>query len=586
MMKRPTGVTKWSKWERTINRDWLCLAVVMTSALAWVVGTASPVLAAVHGEPRLEATVLCSNEFVAGQSGVLQVTLLNTGTFRGDVADPNDSVMAFGYSGPTGAILAPPCTTAIGVTATLESSTHLIQVVSGPIGVGSLSRGQSTPQPLTLEIRVADDAEAGEYCLELDAEYQYLDRVDWLNWPVEESPYYEPAFEFHWKHERQTQEVPIEVVGTYFSVTNVTTNLIAAGGTGTITATIKNSGDKDASEITAEITPGGDFVAVGNNIFLGDLRSGESGAAEFSVTVAPEAVAEAAPLAIDLRYKDENGVARQAVINIGIPIGAAEDSFLVTDVQTKELWAGSTGTVTLTLENNAAGDARQVTAEIVPGEYLVPVDKASFLGDMVNGDTTTTQFKVSVSQDAIAKRSPLDIMVKYRDENNIPRQSVVTLGIQVNAEPEFEIEPTQSADTLVPGANITIEIPVKNVSDYTLYDTVLRINLADPFSTAPFSTNDDTAYVGTLQAGERGSAKFKITVDNDALPKRYMLDVEVKYWDSSGTSYTSKSMVTTIDVQQPPRISVRTIIIIAAIAGVIGGLLYARRRRQKLASRQ
>jgi hypothetical protein len=587
MMKRiggPTGPC--GKRAQAMRRVCLYLAVVMGLALALVVGTASPALAEVNGKPRLEATILGSNEFVAGQEGTLQVSVLNTGTFQGDVADPNDSVMAFGYTTTAGAILAPPCTTAIGIKATLESPTSAIQAVSGPIGIGTLSRGQTIPQPLTLTIRAGKDAEAGEYSLDLELDYQYLDDVDWLNCPVEESPYYEPQFEFHWRQVTQTQKITVRIVGSYFSVTNVETNSINAGSTGSITATIENSGHGAASEVRAEIAPGNDLASVGNKVFLSDLRGGESKEAKFRVTVAPEAVAETAPLDIILHYKDEGGVARQAVINIAVPIGAAEDYFLAAVTQTKELWAGSTGTVTLTIDDNAAGNVQEVTAEIVPGEYFIPVDKASFLGDMKQGGTTTTQFKVSVSPDAIVKQSPLNIMVKYKDENNMARQTLVTLGVQLNTEPEFEIEPTRADSALAPGAKRTIEIPIKNVSDYTLYDTVLRINLADPFSTAPFSTNDDTAYVGTLQPGESGSAQFKITVDSDTLPKVYMLDVEVKYWDSSGDSYTSKPMVTTVDVQAPPRFSVKTIIIISVIAGIVGGVFYTKRRRMKLASHQ
>jgi hypothetical protein len=558
----------------------LCFCLLVTVVPALFLGTTTPVLA-VQGRPQLEATVVGSNEFAPGQTGPIQIMLQNRGVFSGAVADPDDKVMALGYSSPTGVILVPPCTTAVGVTATLQSPTSSIQVVNGPVGIGTLPRGQSMPQPITFELRVGKEAQAKTYCLELELEYQYLDHVDWLNAPQKESPYYEPEFKFHWSQAEETQDISVEIVGTYFSVTNVETKSIRAGATGTISTTVENNGAREASDITAEIAPGGIFVPVDNQVFLGDLAGGESRIAEFKVTVSPEAIAEASPLDIVIKYKDENDVPRQTLITVGIPIGAAENDFLVTEVKTEGVCAGSIGTITLTLEKNVAGEAHEVTAEIVPGEYFVPVDKASFLGDMKNGEPVITQFRVSVSEDAIVKTSPLDIMIKYKDADNVARQALVTVGIQVKAEPEFEVEPILANRNLTPGAKTIIEIPIKNVSEYTVKDAVARINVVNPFSTAPFSTTDDTAYIGMLQPGESGTAKFKITVDADAVPKAYALEVEVKYIDSLGNSYTSKSMMTTVTVQPSPRLSRRTIIIISLVAAAILIVLFRTRARRR-----
>ena len=163
-------------------------------------------------------------------------------------------------------------------------------------------------------------------------------------------------------------------------------------------------------------------MPVDKGAFLGDLGGGESRAAAFKVTVAPEAIAKTSPVDILIKYKDENNVARQTTVSIGVPVGAVQKDFSVTDVKTEGIRAGATGIITLTLQDEAAGNAYEVTAELVPGAYFIPVDVRSFLGDLKNGGSSTTQFKVSVSKDAIAKTSPLDIMIKYNDSNNIQRQ--------------------------------------------------------------------------------------------------------------------------------------------------------------------
>ncbi len=482
--------------------------------------------------------------------------------------------------------MVPPFTTAFSPTATLKSNTEPIEIVSSPVGMGSLPLGVATQQPVTFQLRVAQNAKPGTYQLELEFEYQYLNNVDWLNPAFITTPYYEAQYRFFWSGKTESQEIPIKIVGTYFSVKDIKAEDIRAGATGTITATIANSGGAKASEATAEIVPGGSFVPVDKGVFLGNLNSDESKAAQFKVTVSAEAIAKTSPLNIAIKYKDENDVPRQTVLNVGIPIGTVENGFLVTSVGTDGISAGTTGIITVTLKNNAAGQAHEVTAEIVPGQYFVPVDTRSFLGDVKNGDSTTTRFKVSVSKDALAKTSPLDILVKYNDENNVPRQAQLTVGVPVKEEPEFEIQPVRVNGKLTPGAETVIEIPIKNASDYTLKDATARINIVDPFSTAPFSTTDDTAYIGTLRPGESGTGRFKISVDSDVVPKPYTVEVEVKYWDSLGNSYISEPMYAVVSVQPPSEFSITTIILISLVAIVIVGIMfYIIRKRVRSAPR-
>jgi hypothetical protein len=287
--------------------------------------------------------------------------------------------------------------------------------------------------------------------------------------------------------------------------------------------------------------------------------------------VSPEAIDGDSSLGILVNYRDENDTPRQSTIDVGVHVGAAESDFLITTVETQGAMAGATVTVMLTLKDNAVGEAHEVTAELVPGQYFVPVDTISFLGDMKSGDSGTTQFKVSVSKDAIAKTCPLDVMIKYNDENNIPRQAFVTAGIQVNGEPKFEIGPTRIDGKLAPGTETVIEIPINNASDYEIRDAIARINIVNPFSTAPFSTTDDTAYIGTLETGETGIAKFKVKVDADALPKAYSLEVDVNYHDVSGNSHLSDMMEATVNVTPVSRLPmiIIAIVIVVVIAGII-----------------
>lgn len=539
------------------------LCAMISILLVSLIGAATPVLAStegagVTGAPQLEATLIGNTEFSAGQSGTVQIVLLNKGTFAGDVKNPADKAMARGYTNAVGATIVPPCTTAVAVTATLISTSDAIQILSGPASVGALPTGSSITQPLSFQIRAVKNARPTTYQLTLNLTYQYLDSVTWLNAPQQNTPYYDPQFEFQWGQQTQTQSVTVKVIGTYFSVTGIKTDSIRAGATGIIIANIENSGAGKASDVTAEIVPGGIFVPVDTGAFLGDLGGGEYRAAAFKVAVAPEAIAKTSPAEILIKYKDDNDVARQTTVNTGVPVEEAQTDFSVTDVKTEGLRAGATGIITLTLRDKAAGNACETTVELVPGAYFTPVDARSFLGDLKNGGSGTTQFKVAVSKDAIAKTSPLGVMVKYNDSNNIHRQYLLTIGIPVNEAPVFTIG--QVKGKLVPGAAGTIEIPITNSGGETLRDAIARINVVDPFATAPFSTTDEAATIDTLKPGESGVAKFKLTVDDNAVAKTYTLEVQVKYWDSLNNSYTSDPVNAQVAVQPPPRFSTSSIV--------------------------
>lgn len=462
--------------EQVVNkmRSWLIIVLVL-ALLTAAAGTAAPVLAAVEGEPNLEVTTLGSHELTVGQAGTIQIMVQNTGTFSGDIEDPNDQVMAMGYLTATGVTLVPPCTTAVGVTATLTSGSPSIEVVSGAASIGTLPRGMSTTQPITFQLDIHEDAQPGTYKLDLKLEYQYLNYVDWLNplpagQPTPTS--YTPEFRFDWGRRVQQEQISITVVGTYFS---------------------------------AAIT------------------------------------------------------------------------------QTEGLRAGATGIITVNIQNSGASKAYAVTAEIVPGSSVSPIGPASFLGDIPGNSSVTTQFKVSVSKEAIAKSSPVDILVKYKDERDVPRQSLLTVGVMVEGKWNFEVQPIQVDGSLTPGSERVITIPIVNAGDYEAKDAIARINIVNPFATAPFSTTDDTAYIGTLRPGESGLARFRISVDADAVPKPYILEVEVKYWDSLGNSYTSDTMRATVTVQQPSGVSTMAIILIslAVVAFVVVLLNVVRRRRKR-----
>jgi len=266
---------------------------------------------------------------------------------------------------------------------------------------------------------------------------------------------------------------------------------------------------------------------------------------------------------------------------ISITVVGTYFSAIVT--RTEGIRPGATGIITAEIQNSGVSQAYEVTAEIVPGSSVFPIGQASFLGDMPGNSSVTTELKASVSAEAIAENSSVDILVQYKDNRKVPRQSLLTVGVMIEGTLNFEVQPVQVDGRLTPGSERVITIPIVNAGDYEAQDAVARINIVNPFAAAPFSTTDDTAYIGTLEPGESASARFRLNVDSDALAKPYVLEVQVQYWDTLGNSYTSDTMRATVTVQQPSGLSTTAIVLIslAGVVVIVVLLNVVRRRRRR-----
>jgi hypothetical protein len=398
-------------------------------------------------------------------------------------------------------------------------------------------------------------------------------------------------------------QVMVQNIGTFSGDVEDPADQVMATGYLTATGITLVPPCTTAIGITANLTsPSSSIEILGGEASLGTLSRGMSTIQPITFQLYIQQNAEPGTYKLDLKFEyqylkdvdwlNPGGATPQFDFHWGNRVQEEEISITVVGTyfsavvtQTEGIRAGATGIITLNIKNSGAHEAYDVTAEIVPGSSVSPIGQASFLGDMPGNSAVTTQLKASVSSKAIAQNSSVDIMINYKDDRNVPRQSLLTIGVMIEAKLNFEVQPVQVEGRLTPGSKAVITIPIVNAGDYAADNAVARINIVNPFATAPFSTTDDTAFIGTLQPGETGLAKFRVSVDGDALPEPYMLEVQVEYFDSLGNSYTSDTIRVTVIVQQPSGLSTLAIVLIslAGVALVVVLLSVARRRRRKRA---
>jgi S-layer domain len=117
----------------------------------------------------------------------------------------------------------------------------------------------------------------------------------------------------------------------------------------------------------------------------------------------------------------------------------------------------------------------------------------------------------------------------------------VTFGVPIGGKIEFSVvsDPVQ----IRPGERRTIEVVYKNTGSAEVFRAQARLSAVDPFT-----SSDDTAFLGDMKPGESIIARYEVNADSAATIKTYGLDTEVRYRDSLDNPQISETMKVEMDV--------------------------------------
>jgi hypothetical protein len=99
----------------------------------------------------------------------------------------------------------------------------------------------------------------------------------------------------------------------------------------------------------------------------------------------------------------------------------------------------------------------------------------------------------------------------------------------------------------------------------------------------PFSSNDDTAYLGDVAPGETKEAAFLISADKTATLKKYGIDSEVRYNDAFDNQVISDPIKLGIAVTEDTGLVaglLKNPILLAVLAAIIIGAGYVIYRKR------
>ena len=214
----------------------------------------------------------------------------------------------------------------------------------------------------------------------------------------------------------------------------------------------------------------------------------------------------------------------------------------ILSLDTDNLNAGQTGTMTVSLKNAGYGGGMSSAVELsgISGVFRL-VDGGVYIGDFPPGAVRTVTFTAFVNDAVSAGTYPEEVMVVYTDEHGEAQTSVSErIGIPVGEGASFAI--VSGPVAVVPGEPKSISVTFKNTGDAPVYDARARI-----VPGKPLSASVDTAMLGDMAPGETKTADFMITLASGSLDVPYGLNSEIKYRDETDTLMLSDQIVLEVE---------------------------------------
>jgi hypothetical protein len=350
-----------------------------------------------------------------------------------------------------------------------------------------------------------------------------------------------------------------------------------------------------AKQLTVSLYPADAPLTVKSDPqMVGDLLAGTSATATFHIKINQDAPAGTYVLPVNLNYTylyqaEQYGSQtiqyyyRTVNTSVSLPIRIkSEVQITILSVATDHLNAGTEGYITLNVQNTGYEEGQNAVIMIQQNGQspVTPTEGSVYIGDYPVGAVAQCRFRAMVASTAEPKTYPLNVLVYYKNtEGDYVYSETETVGVPVGEKVSFNVTSVQTA--ISPGQEAVIRVEYQNTGGTTAYNAQARISAVDPFT-----SNDDTAYLGTMAPGDRKVAAFDVSLDKSATVKVYGLDSEVQYRDVLDNSVTSDPVKVQVQVVPAPGVLgllglPGLIAILLIVLAAVGYLIYTKRFRHR-----
>lgn len=165
------------------------------------------------------------------------------------------------------------------------------------------------------------------------------------------------------------------------------------------------------------------------------------------------------------------------------------------------------------------------------------------LGTISASSSKTGQFFVDIDENVKGGVHKAKVTINYKEadsDDDEYKTKTLWLDIPIKSKPMFEIEKVTSLpEKIHAGDSVELKLIIKNIGGEDAESTSIRVFKE---SSQPFDFDDKTDYIGKLKPGETGEALLKFTVEKDASPKTYLLDIEIRSIDGDDVITQDKTI--------------------------------------------
>jgi hypothetical protein len=236
----------------------------------------------------------------------------------------------------------------------------------------------------------------------------------------------------------------------------------------------------------------------------------------------------------------------------------------------ENLSVGTGGYLNLTIKNTGFEDGKKATVRLVRNgnSPVIPTDSNAYIGDFAQDAVVSCRYKVAISGEAENQTYPVDVVVSYENRyGETVTSAAETIGVPVQNKLTFAV--VSGVASVVSGSEQIITVTYRNTGAQTAHQAQARLSVVEPFT-----SGDNSAFLGDLNPGESATASYRITTDSTAPARDYMLDTEVRFRDAQDSSQVSDSFKVTIRVAPAPQNTLVSLLPFAIIAGLVIGAGY------------
>ena len=458
-------------------------------------------------------------------------------------------------------------TTARNVRVEVSEQSAPVTVETGRQSVGNI--GTAVPKEVPIAIDVPDDAEAGEYTMEVELEYRQIGRLfDTLG--IEEDRSY-----------TVTHEIDIVIDDSArFELRDAGTEA-QIGDDGPMTVEVENIGGEPAEDLTVELASASGRVQFGGSntevASLGSLEPGETALIDYEIGFGADASVREYPLDATVTFENPEGINEEYETRFNLT-PQAQQTFEIKNVEST-LRVGEEGNLIGTVQNTGPVTANSVVVRYhSDAANLVPIESEFAVGTLAPSESAEFRLPIEVTREAEALPRSVDLSVQYRNLDNERRayQKVDALAEVDQRRDRFLVSIEDKE--LAAGESRRLEVEVTNNLNQPVTDVDARL-----FTEDPLNSDNDEGYIESLAPGESTTIVFELSAGGSATAKTYPISFDFQYNDADGRSKLSDTSQVAMTITESEggssSLSITGVIAVIAMVGTaIGAVAYIRRR--------